>query len=358
MLFLLTIALSPALWAQSKLLIHGQVLPKHRKVYLLAFDHNTLAYRTLDSQKITKQYRFQFRAPFSQPNLYKLSFDHAQSVVLSVEDKRPISVTMSETGPIVEGSPNTTKMLAFAAEQEALQGKYFAQLKQDLDKAMAGGDKAKAQSLMQEADLALAKFLVEFRSMLSAFGSTPAGYQVLQYSDFNKEIDYIQTRLAQFKQEAPGTEYTLALEMQVNQVMHTSVGKVPPGFSGTDLHGNPVALADFKGKVVLLDFWASWCRACRVENPHFAQLYDQYRNQDFEIISISKDEKKSNWLAAVEKDGIGAWKQLWDMDESISKSYSISSLPQNFLLGKDGKIMAKNIDAAKLGILLSKMFNP
>ena len=76
--------------------------------------------------------------------------------------------------------------------------------------------------------------------------------------------------------------------------------------------GNIISLSLLKGKVVLVDFWASWCRACRIENPKFAHLYEEYQAKGFEIISISKDENESKWQKAIEKDRVAAWIHIWD----------------------------------------------
>ncbi|NQZ79000.1 MAG: TlpA family protein disulfide reductase [Ekhidna sp.] len=107
-------------------------------------------------------------------------------------------------------------------------------------------------------------------------------------------------------------------------------------------------LSDLKGKWVLVDFWASWCRACRIENPKFARLYKKFNSSGFEIISISKDDSESNWKKAINKDGVDSWTHIWDKDKSISDAYSISSLPQNVVISPDGKVAAKNVSAEML----------
>ena len=131
------------------------------------------------------------------------------------------------------------------------------------------------------------------------------------------------------------------------------MGSTPPPFEAKDKEGKLLKLSDFKEKVLLIDFWAAWCQACRVENPKLASLYQKYQQKGFEIISISQDETKENWVNAIQKDGIDSWHQIWDQDNSISEKYSVSSLPQNVLLDKKGKIIAKNVNAEMLSKILS-----
>lgn len=346
---------STQIWAQQQVTIKGYALPENKKVTLKALDHVIMDYVSLDSQYLQADKAFDFKTPFTYANLYQLVFDDKVVLPLSVDNTQTISVTRKEQETVIEGSSSTLKMRAFKKENQDLQAKYFGQLKADLDKAMADKDEEKTQALMKAADIALEQFLQEFRKKLTGFGATPAGYYALQFSDFNKELDFLQERLKVFKKEAPNCEFTLALEKQIYQATVTAVGKMPPLFEVKDIHNQLITLNDFKGKILLIDFWASWCRACRVENPKFVNLYNQYHNRDFEIISISKDEKKENWLEAMDKDGIKIWKHIWDSDETISKLYSVSSLPQNLVIDKEGKIIAKNVNAEQLAALLQKI---
>lgn len=136
-----------------------------------------------------------------------------------------------------------------------------------------------------------------------------------------------------------------------------SPGSMATNFSATDINGQPLSLADYKGKYVLLDFWASWCVPCRKGNPHLLTLYSQYKDKGFEIIGVSDDDTKQDaWRAAVEKDGIGVWKHVLrglDVERvkrgdyknhpnEISDSrYGIASLPTKILIDPSGKIIGR-----------------
>ena len=109
-----------------------------------------------------------------------------------------------------------------------------------------------------------------------------------------------------------------------------------------DVKGDSVSLASLKGKVVLLDFWASWCMPCRAANKKLARLYGKYKPQGFEIFSVSIDNRKRDWMKAIEKDKI-TWLQVNDPQESGAQSainWGISVLPTTFLINKNGDVVA------------------
>jgi peroxiredoxin len=141
----------------------------------------------------------------------------------------------------------------------------------------------------------------------------------------------------------------------------TSIGAIAPDFTQNDVNDKPVSLKEFRGKYVLLDFWASWCGPCRGENPNVVKAYDQYKEKNFAILSVSLDRpgKKDAWLAAIKADGL-EWTQVSDLqfwNNAVAKQYGITSIPQNFLIDPTGKIIAKNLRGDDLEKKLATLFN-
>ena len=127
----------------------------------------------------------------------------------------------------------------------------------------------------------------------------------------------------------------------------TAIGAMAPDFVENDADDHPVKLSDFKGKYVLLDFWASWCGPCRAENPNVVKAFYKYKDKGFTVLGVSLDQpgKKDAWLAAIKKDGL-SWTQVSDLkfwNNAVAKLYGIMAIPQNFLIDPRGRIVGKNL---------------
>ena len=130
-----------------------------------------------------------------------------------------------------------------------------------------------------------------------------------------------------------------------------------PDFTQPGIDGKPVSLSQFKGKYVLVDFWASWCRPCRMDNPNVVKAYNEFKDKNFTILGVSLDQTKEAWLQAIQQDGL-TWTHVSDLqhwNNAAAALYNVTSIPYNVLVDPTGNIIAENLHGVEIVNTLRKL---
>ncbi len=171
--------------------------------------------------------------------------------------------------------------------------------------------------------------------------------QGLTYSSSYEQLNKLFTALDTSVQNSmPGKKFSERLVIMEK----TSIGKPALDFTQNNVAGNPVSLSDFKGKYVLVDFWASWCGPCRAENPNVVKAYNQYKDKGFTVLGVSLDEDAKKWKAAIKEDKL-AWTQVSDLKgwkNEVAQIYGVHAIPANWLIDPNGMIIGHNLRGAAL----------
>ena len=144
----------------------------------------------------------------------------------------------------------------------------------------------------------------------------------------------------------------------INQARTSLIGAEAPDFTMNGVDDKPLSLKQMRGKVLLVDFWASWCGPCRKENPNVVAAYQKFKDKGFDVLGVSLDSNKDRWLDAIKADNL-VWTHVCDMkgwQNDAAKLYSVTSIPQNVLLDKEGKILARNLRGDQLDQKLMEVF--
>ncbi|MCU0335579.1 MAG: TlpA family protein disulfide reductase [Chitinophagaceae bacterium] len=192
---------------------------------------------------------------------------------------------------------------------------------------------------------------------LSEFGqSAVAPFLLNLVWPLNYPLADVEAWYKQVPASARNNNYAANLEELINTERMLGFGQLAPAFVQNDTEGKPISLEAFKGKYVLIDFWASWCGPCRQENPNVVRAHNKYKAKNFTILGVSLDRDRGSWVKAISADNL-QWTHVSDLgfwNNAVAKLYKVQSIPQNYLLDPQGRIIGKNLRGAELDAFLER----
>ena len=326
--------------------------------------------KTVTDSATLKDGKFQFGGTVTGDPVNAVLMFNAQGTGTNYKDYKsvylePGTITVTGTDSLHKATVNGTKTNVDNAAYEvalkpvsdaynALEAKQNAATPEQQKTDEFAKENNKAEKVIEAQEAAINKqFIAEH----------PNSYLSLNVlEDFAYSADYVDIAPL-FNGLSPaikGTDAGKKFAERLPKLKAVALGATAPEFAEADTAGKIVNLSSFRGKYVLIDFWASWCGPCRHENPNVVKAFNHYKGQKFTIIGVSLDRPgaKEKWLTAIHKDGL-AWTQVSDLkfwDSKTAGLYAVRGIPQNFLLDPDGKIIGKNLRGDDLENKLAEIF--
>lgn len=314
--------------------------------------------------------KFTVSGSADSPDLIYLFIDKVQGYTPLVAEKGTIELTAQKDSlnfAKVKGTIQNDIFYKYLDKSRELSDQAMS-IQKDLQQATMAGNEATVNSLRDEfTELqdAYQNFELDFikenpNGLISALLIEKAlGTRQIEMDEAQKMYDALS---AEIKETAPGkkiVESLNAAKEREEKGKSTAIGALAPDFSGPTPDGGEMSLKQAMGKVTIIDFWAAWCKPCRMENPNVVNVYSKYHSKGLNIIGVSLDRKEEDWKKAIADDKL-TWHHISSLDyfdDAIAKLYNVDAIPATFILDENGVIIAKNLRGPALEEKIAELLN-
>jgi peroxiredoxin len=318
-----------------------------------------------DTINIAEDSTFTATVHLTEPGYYRFTFFNAQNVDL-VLDKTDIELNVDgsdQSGALeIKNSPDYDLLLEVQQQLNEFQtNESIKAIEAEFNQAVQSNNPEKIAQLqqryMEEMQLQQDKVIESLKSKPVNLGMI----NLLQGNTIQDKDRYYPFYAEVAKKgiaEQPNSIHYKTFNDMVTKMAVTAIGQKAPEISLPDPDGKTVTLSSLQGKYVLIDFWAKWCGPCRKENPNVVKAYNKFKDKGFEILGVSLDRSKQDWVQAIQEDGL-TWKHVSDLkyfDSQAASDYNINAIPFSILVDPNGVIIAKNLRGPALDKKLSEVF--
>jgi peroxiredoxin len=316
---------------------------------------------TLDSANVTEG-KFTFQGDAQSPEMWYLTFKEQQLNFPFFVENSEISLTIypdSIEKSVVTGSATHAVYMNYKNQRNVLDNK-MDDLYTEYKKAREANDTATMRMLDAAStgiDEEIKKLVTDF---VKANNTSVVAPYLITRNFWQYELPELEEITSTFDSSLNSSVYYKAVMSRIDILKKVAIGQPAIDFTMNDSLGNPVALSSFKGKYLLVDFWASWCSPCRAENPNVVKAYQGYHSKGFDVLGVSFDKDRAKWIQATKDDNL-TWTHVSDLQgwgNAAGKLYGINSIPSNVLLDKDQIIIAKNLREETLHTFLLDLLGP